>query len=69
MVRRTRPGQQAMAVAVRVVGEPSRVAPECQARAYAVVVPVVRRPLPARGADRRPGDTPAAAEPRREGVA
>ena len=69
MARRTRRGQQVMAVTVRAVGEPSRVAPECLARAYAVVVPVVRRPLPALGADRRPGGTPAAAEERREGVA
>jgi hypothetical protein len=69
MARRTRPEQQARAVTVRTVGEPSRVAHECLARAYAVVVPPVRRPLPGAGADPGAGGPPATAGQRRAGVA
>ena len=69
MVQRTQSERQALMITVHTVSEPSRVAQECVARAYAVVVPVVRRPLPVPGAARQPGDTPAAAGSRREGVA
>jgi hypothetical protein len=69
MVRRAQSERQAMVVTVRTVGEPSRVARECLARAYAVVVPAGRRPRPAAGGAHRAGNTRAATDERREGVA
>lgn len=69
MVRRTRVERQAMVATIRAVGEPSRAARECLARAYAVVIPPGRPPRPAAGGDLRAGTTAATTAARREGVA
>ena len=47
MAQRARPAARPTEPTVRVVFEPSRIAGECLARAYAAAVPVVRRRVPA----------------------
>ncbi len=68
MAQQDRRVVRATALTVRTVFAPSRVAGECLIQAYAVVVPPVRRRLPAAGSSAAPDRAQAAAEPRRGGV-
>ncbi len=69
MAQRDRRALRTTQMAVQVVFEPSRIADECLARAYAVAVPPVRRRLPMTGAPAPPERARAAAAQQRGGAA
>ena len=69
MAQRARPAARPTEPTVRVVFEPSRIAGECLAHAYAAAVPVVRRRVPAVDAPTPPGRAHTVAARQGRGVA